>query len=361
MAPKQAQPAQKKATTLASTSVSAEGTYATPPTGATSTSTSLRTVTRTVLEAPMLDSFTEESYRQWALVDIPLYFRIAKDSALPLSECIDSHTKFTVVTILQMTETEFDALDVEAQWNKLDSVYSPYLAPDMTLHALASISMQLSGDIIASYNDYTREFNWRMRLANAHKAAVPPEKQQAKQFVSGLMGLLKVRMSADSAVTLATIQTASLQAALSLREASRTLGLSLFAQHETQSLPPPSDVVETPYSAPSGAPTFCNRCGSLEHITKSCSISYEKAVCSNCNKIGHLAVVCHSPAAPKPTSGSTLPVPPPASIHWSSATLADVSSGEEAHAQDVHLMAEIARLQALRKQLAAITLKLPDV
>jgi hypothetical protein len=69
----------------------------------------LRTVTSTVLQALLLDSFVSEKYRQWALVRMPHYQRIAKLDALPFHDCIEIHTKLNFITVLNTNETAFNA------------------------------------------------------------------------------------------------------------------------------------------------------------------------------------------------------------------------------------------------------------
>ena len=86
--------------------------------GAGSVTSTLRTITRTVLEAPILYVQSLTCYRQWILVDWVQYARIAKHDILPLHECIEYNLKESLVAQMMLSEVDFDNL---SQANQIGS------------------------------------------------------------------------------------------------------------------------------------------------------------------------------------------------------------------------------------------------
>jgi hypothetical protein len=339
-------------------------TLSTPPSATLpSTKSTLRTVTATVLEAPLLKSFDLEEYRQWTDVNLPHYKRVAKADALLLHECIDIHTKKNFLSILDQTETDFDALSVKNQLAALDLIFSPYLESSQVLEALSKLKMLPNADLFVSYNEYTRSVDWTMRLAHARTAAVPSDKMVAKHFVSGLWDILGTRMKALPAIDLLTSQTEALKKCRALREASLSLDIELMSstkQAPRVDRPLSSD---TPSDSTLPKTIRCNRCGELGHYSSGCHLSYKAALCSLCGKHGHLAQACQGSSLPSGTSATqskppatpstVTPVKAPQSSHlrFSAETLSAITTKEESREANAKLTSDINELKKLRKGL----------
>jgi Zinc knuckle len=326
-----------------------------------STASTLRTVTTTLLEAPLLTGFDLESYRQWADVDLLHYRRIAKTDALPLPECIDIYTKKNFLAILSKTEDVFDGQSVTLQLADLDLIFSPYLESSQTLAALKKLKMLANADLIASYNVYCRDFDWVIRLAIVRTAAMPSGKKLAEQFIDGLWPILYTRMKALTAVDLPTTQAEALTKCRTLREAALTLDTDLmFSLKEAPDVKLPHKK-DLPADLSSSDSIVCNRCGELGHYASSCPVSYKSALCSNCGKHGHLAKACRGTSLPSGTSAPKMPATAPPSVtpmkasthlRFSAETLAAVTSKSDSLELQAQLTEEINELKQLRLGLA---------
>ena len=321
----------------------------------------LRSITTTVLDPPMLRSTELISFKNWSLNLYPEYKRIAKTDALPIEDLIALKIRNGLLAQLKLTEAAFAALSSdEEKLKQISRVVNPFSEPSAALLAIKKIKMKESGHMLDNYFQYVDEFKWLIKIVTADPlpgrfASNPTTRNVVAAFVDGAPDKLMEKVIAflTPTSTFDDMETLMVDNVIKIAGAESFLGIK--AESKSKSDSETDGRSESKSDKPNAVK--CSRCGK-SHNVKTCRLPLS-TVCNKCGKEGHLASVCRSGTTPSTSKPNVAPqkapgtystpkpspsVPPrpapttpgakPTHVRWSAesvvTSLVDKSSAEEA-------------------------------